>query len=158
MAELTQSEIDALIALLKKYPYLCSAGSDSLGPLSGPPTTEGDTETKDVQLYETEGNVEASYLTKNNVRLTIKTRNVDKGMALMAAIAKGDNLLASTREVSITLVPITSAQNEKTITFAHAYLQPGLKFSPGENGDPSEVELTYICKADATTGKPFTYA
>ena len=158
MADLTQNDIDALVALLKKHPYLCSAGTDSLGPLSGPPTTEGDTETRDVTLYETLGNIEASYLIKNDIKLTIKTRNVDKGMALMAAIAKGDNLLASTREVSVTLVPITSAQNEKTITFAHAYLQPGLKFSPGENGDPSEVELTYICKADATTGKPFTYA
>lgn len=158
MSALTQNEIDALVAALKKHPYLCSVGDTSLGPLSGPPATDGDTETRDVTLYETEGNVEAKFLTKNDVKVTVKTRNIDTAMTLMGAIAKGDNLVASTRAVTLTLVPITSSATEKTLTFGHAYLQPGLKFSPGENGDPSEVELTYLCKADAATGKPWTFA
>ena len=156
MAALTQTEIDALIAKLKKFPYLCSAGSTSLGPLSGPPQVAAEVETKDVMLYETGSDVQARYLTTNDVKVTIKSRVVATAMSLQAAFAKGDNIMASANKVSLTLVPITSA-TESTITFANAYLQPGLNFTPGEDDTPSEVELVYLCKADATTGKPFTY-
>ena len=156
MAALTQNDIDGLIAKLKKFPYLCSAGSTSLGPLSGAPTVAAEVETKDVTLYETEGAVEASYLTKNDLMVTIKTRDVATAMTLQAAFVKGENVLASTKKVSLTMVPITSA-TESTITFANAYLQPGLNFTPGADGEASEVELRYLCKADATTGKPFAY-
>ncbi len=156
MPNLTQSEIDALIAKLKKFPYIANAGSDNLGPLSGPPTVAAEVETKDVTLYETGADVQARYLTKNDVLVTIKTRDVAKGMALQNTFTKGENILASDKKVVLTLVPITSA-SESTITFANAFLQPGLNFTPGEDDTPSEIELQYLCKADASTGKPFTY-
>lgn len=156
MAALTQNDIDGLIEKLKKFPYLCSAGTTSLGPLSGPPQVAAEVETKDVMLYETGSDVQARYLTTNDVKVTIKTRDIATAMTLQAAFAKGDNVLDSTKKVSLTLVPITSA-TEATITFANAYLQPGLNFTPGEDDTPSEVDLVYLCKADATTGKPFTY-
>lgn len=154
---MTQIEIDALIAKLKKFPYACAAGTNNFGPLSGPPQIEGDVELKDTTLYETEGDVEASFLTKNNVKVTIKTRAVDVAMPLLAAFAKGDNVLATANSVALTLVPITSASGEKTITFPNAFLQPGLSYAPGENSEPSEVTLVYLCRPDATSGKPFTY-
>ena len=156
MAALTQNDIDGLIAKLKKFPYAAMAGSTNLGPLAGPPTVAPEVETKDVTLYETGADVQARYLTKNDVKVTIKTRDVATAMGLLAAFAKGDNIMASANKVSLTLVPITAA-TESTITFANAYLQPGLNFTPGEDDTPSEVELVYLCKADATTGKPFTY-
>lgn len=156
MAALTQNDIDGLIAKLKKFPYAAMAGSTNLGPLDGPPTVAPEVETKDVTLYETGADVQARYLTKNDLLVTVKTRDVAGAMALQAAFAKGDNVLDSTKKVSLTLVPITSA-TEATITFANAYLQPGLNFTPGQDDEPSSVELQYLCKADATTGKPFAY-
>lgn len=156
MAALSSSDISTLIGKIKKFPYLCSFGTDGLGPLAGAPTIAPQTETKDVTLYETEGDVEASYLTKNDLTVTVRTRDIETAMSLAASITKGANVLASSLGKALTLVPITSA-TEKTITFAHAFLQPGLNYTPGENGDPSVAELTFLCKADDTTGLPFAY-
>lgn len=156
MSNLTAQEIETLISKIKKFPYLVSVGDVSLGPLAGAPTVAPDVETSDVTLYETEGEIEAKYLTKNSVTLTIRTRNVDAAMSLIGAIKKGDNLYASSRKKTITMVPITGG-TEATITFDNAYLNPGLDFAPGENKDPNVVNLTYECKADPTRGTPFIY-
>lgn len=153
---LSSTDIDNLIAAMRKYPYLCNFGTVSLGPLAGPPAVAPDTQNTDVTLYETEGSTEASFLTKNDLTITINTRNVDTAIDLQD-FAKGENIFASTRKKTVTLVPITGSTTAKTLTFPNAYLQPGLNYSPGENGQPSSVTLTITCKADATTGKPFTY-
>jgi len=156
MPALSSSDLDALVAKIKKFPYVCSVGSTDLGPLDGPPSVEPETETTDVNLYEAEGGLGASFLTKNDITVTIRTRDIAAGMALAASIKKGDNLFDSSLKKAITLVPITSA-TESTITFANAYLTSGLKFDPGENGQPSVVELKFTCKPDDSTGIPFTY-
>lgn len=156
MAELTSTEIAALVSKLKNFPYLCSVGSADLGPLKEAPKCEGDIELKDVMLYETGADVQASFLSKNNVKLTIVTRDVDAAIDLLAEFKKGDNIYDDSNKKTITLVPIT-ADSEKTITFENAYLQPGLGYTPGENEEPSDVTLVYICRPDAATGKPFTY-
>ena len=129
------------------------------GPLAGAPTVEPDTETSDVTLYETMGDIEASYLTKNSLTLTIRTRNIDAAMPLIADIKKGDNLLASTRKKTVTMVPITGGTDATSaiIQFDNAYLQPGLSYAPGENQDPNVVTLTFTCKADPTRGTAFIY-
>lgn len=157
-ANLTQVEVDALVALLKKFPYLVNAGTDDLNPLSAAPSVEPDVATKDTTLYETSEEIQASFISKNNVKVTIKTRNIDTAMTLASSFKKGDNVYATANKKSLTLVPITSDATAKTITFTDAYLQPGLSFSPGENETPQEATLTYICKANATSGIPFTYA
>ena len=159
MANLTSAEIETLIGKIKKFPYLVSVGDVSLGPLAGAPTCEPDTEKSDVTLYETMGEVEASFLTKNNVTLTIRTRNVDAAMPFITDIKKGDNLLASTRKKTVTMVPITGGTDATSgvITFDNAYLEPGLSYAPGENQDPNAVTLTFNCKADPTRGTPFIY-
>lgn len=158
MAELTQTEKDALIAKLKKFPYAVMVGTDNLGPLASPPSVADDVETQDVTLYETMGDVEAKFLTKNDLMLTVITRDVGTALSYHAAYKKGDNMIATAVKKLVTLVPITEATGEATITFANAFLQPGLKLNPGANGEPTSAELTYLCKADASTGKPFSYA
>jgi len=85
------------------------------------------------------------------------TRDVAGAIALLEAFKKGDNIIDPENKKTITMVPITSATDEKTITFPNAYLQPGLSYTPGADDEPSVVQLVYICKPDATTGKPFVY-
>ena len=174
MASLSQTDINALVAKIKKFPYLVTAvlaggttsitgqtitaATVSLGPLAGAPTAEPDVETNDITLYETGADIQAKLLTKNSVTLTIRTRNIDDAMELIKLAKKDENVYDPAYKQTITLVPITGATGEKAFTFTNAFLNPGLSCAPGEGNDPNSVTLTYECKADASTGVPFTYA
>lgn len=156
MAKLTDAEIQALNEKVRQYPFLVSVGNDKLGPLNGPPTIEPDTSTRQVTMYETGEEVQAELVTRNDVKVTLTTRNVDKALELLAAVKKGDNIYATAKKKSLTMVPITDDTDAKTLTFPNAYLQPGLSYAPGD-GDPHEAQLVFLCKADATTGIPWQY-
>lgn len=158
MPNLTQTEIDELIEKLNFYKYLVSVGETVLGPLKSAPKIEADVETKDIKLYETGTEPQASILVKNNVKLTLELEDIDAAMSKMEAFKKGDNVLDSTKSEAITLVPITDDEGAKTITFPNAFLQPGLAMTLGEDDDANSTTLTYLCRPDATTGKTFTYA
>lgn len=158
MPNLTQTEIDELIEKLNFYKYLVSVGETVLGPLKSAPKIEADVETKDIKLYETGTEPQASILVKNNVKLTLELEDIDTAMSKMEAFQKGDNVLDSTKSEAITLVPITDDEGAKTITFPNAFLQPGLAMTLGEDDDANSTTLTYLCRPDATTGKTFTYA
>lgn len=155
---LNQAAIDALIAKLQMYKYVVSVGDAVLGPLKSAPKLEADVETKDVTIYETGTDVQASILTKNNVKITLELEDVDTGIGYLAAFAKGDNVLATANSKVITLVPITDDADAKTITLGNAFLQPGLSTTLEDGDDPNTVQLVYLCKPVGTTGKPFTYA
>ncbi len=155
---LTQTQIDALIAKLQLYKYVCSAEETVLGPLKSAPTIESDVETKDVTLYETGEEAQASFLIKNNVKLTLEVEDVDTALPLLGAFKKGDNVLDSTKSVAVTLVPITDDEGAKTITFPNAFLQPGMSMTLEDGDDPNSVQLVYLCRPDEDTGKPFTFA
>lgn len=158
MPNLTQTKIDELIAKLNFYKYLVSVGETVLGPLKSAPKIEADVETKDIKLYETGTEPQASILVKNNVKLTLELEDIDAAMSKMEAFKKGDNVLDSTKSEAITLVPVTDDEGAKTITFPNAFLQPGLAMTLGEDDDANSTTLTYLCRPDATTGKTFTYA
>ena len=158
MPNLTQTKIDELIEKLNFYKYLVSVGETVLGPLKSAPKIEADVETKDIKLYETGTEPQASILVKNNVKLTLELEDIDAAMSKMEAFKKGDNVLDSTKSEAITLVPITDDEGAKTITFPNAFLQPGLAMTLGEDDDANSTTLTYLCRPDETTGKTFTYA
>lgn len=161
---LSSSDIAGLLATLANYPYYVtftptSGSAVDLGPLSGPPQISPETETKDVTLYETGAAVQKKILIKNDMKVTVNTENLDAGMGLLATLEKDDDLLAaSSKEGVLLLEPITDDASAKSITFPHACVDVDNAISPGENGDPNVVQVSFYCKADATTGKPFTYA
>lgn len=160
---LTTQQIADLVAKLEFHKYLVAitltgGTATSLGPLKTAPKCEPDVETKDTTIYETGSEVQASILSKNDVKLTIETEAVDAAVTLLAGFSKGDNVLGSSKKYSITLVPITSEATAKTITFTNAYLQPGLSTNLQDADDPNSVTLTFTCKADPSTGKPYTFA
>lgn len=159
MSTLSTEEINTLIGKIKKFPYLVSVGSTSMAPLAGAPSAEPDVETADITLYEGGTEVYAKIITKNDVTLTIRTRNIDAAMPLLEALKKGDNVLASGNKKVITMVPITGGTDATAsiIQFDNAYLNPGLSFAPGEGNDPNAATLTFNCKADPTRGNAFIY-
>lgn len=148
-------DVSDLIDALEAYPYLVSYNGNDLAPLAGAPSVEADTDKHDVTLYETGSDPQASYVTKNNVNVTINTRNVAEALTLLQTVKKGDNLLDSTKEHSLVFTPITSDTGAKIITFAHACLDVGFGMTAGENEEPNAFPLRFICKADETTGLPF---
>ncbi len=160
-AALTQEQIDAFVALLSTHAFLCKYGSSTtivnLGPLASAPKVEADTATKDVMLYETgPDDPVATYLTKNRVKVTIETHNVDAAMALLNHKV-GDNILAAAGRKPLVLVPLTDEATAKGLTFPAASVQPGLAFDPQEEGTPHKVTLTFLCYPDDTTGLPWTW-
>lgn len=156
--ELSEADIEALKGKLKQYPYLAYAGGSSLNPLGGAPQIAGAVETHDVPLYETNGQSTGAIIVKNEVTVTITTRNVDLALALKHDFKVGDDVFASSRSVELVLVPIDGNASQPIITFPNAYLQPGLGLTPGENAEPATAELVYQCRPDATTKKPYSYA
>lgn len=162
---LSATDITNLLATLKTYPYYVtftpsdtSATPVDLGPLAGPPSITPETETKDITLYETGVAVQKRILVKNDMKVVVTTNNLESGMSLIGGIAKDADLLASTAEGTLTLEPITSDTTAKVITFGRACVDIDNSIAPGENGDPNAVQVAFYCKADATSGKPFTYA
>ena len=149
MSELSSSEITTLIEKLKCYPYTVSFGSTVLAPLAGAPSVEPEVTTKDTTLYETGEQPQRRIVTSKRYKITIRSRNVEAALPLLNGISKGDDLLATPQSpVNLTFVPITSA-TEDTITFGNARIQADGSFNPGENDDPSEVNLTFL--ADSMT-------
>ena len=162
---LSASDITALLAKLETFPYYvtftpnATGGSAvDLGPLAGPPQVAPEVETKDITLYETGAAVQKKILIKNDMKVTVNTQNVDAGMQLMLTNAKNQDLLDEAKEGTLLLTPIISVTGVESITFPHAYVDTDNQFNPGENSDPNTVQVVFYCKADATTGKPFTYA
>ena len=101
--------------------------------------------------------MQASYLTKNNLKLTVNSRDVEKALELHSAYKKGDNVYASANSKQVSLVPITEDEAAKSIVFPNAFLEPGMEYTPNENDTPHSVKLEFTCKPDATTGVPFKY-
>jgi len=158
MAELTPQEITTLVSKLNYYKYLVNVGNTSLGPLASAPKIEADVETKETTLYETGDEAQAEIISKNNVKLTIESRNLTVAMPMLEAFKKGDNILAAANSKVVTLVPITDDAGAEVITFPNEFLNPGLSMTLAEGDDtPSMVSLVFTCKPDATTGIPFSY-
>ena len=167
-APFTQAEIDALVAKLQTYKYVVSVGSDVLGPLKSAPKFEPDVETKEIKLYETGAEPMGEVVTKNNGKLTVELEDMDKAMELSVALKKGDNIFDSAKRKVITLQPITSDTNAKTITFPNAYIRPGFKPNFEDEDNPNYATLEYTCKpyvggsggavvSGAVVGLPFFY-
>ena len=85
-------------------------------------------------------------IVKNNGTLTLELEDMDKALELGTLLKKGDNILASSRSVVITLQPITNDSGAKTITFPNAFLRPGFKPNFEDEDNPNYATLEYTCK------------
>lgn len=145
-SELSQSQIDALIAKVEYYKYTVSYGSSILGPLKSAPKIEPETEFRDILLYETGVKQQAQIITKNNAKITLELEDMATALTMLNTFKEGDNIIASDKAKELVLVPITTDENAKTISFGNVFLQPGLKPSFGEGDDPNFVTLDFVAK------------
>jgi len=114
-------------------------------------------ETYDCTVYENGSEALASFVEKNEAKVTVTTKNVAAAIALIAAFRKGDNLMASANRKALTFTPIVaSGSTEKTLTFTDASLQPDLSYVPSSTRDHT-AKLVFKCVPNATTGALFSY-
>ena len=146
------------LSVLKRHAFLVSFGDTVLGPLASEPKIESKVETYDCSIYEQGRNVVASYVEKNEIQVTVSTKNVAAALDLIKAFRNGDDLLASTARKALTFTPIVAdGVSEKTLTFTSAALQPELSYVPASTADHT-AKLVFRCFPDATTGALYTYA
>jgi len=146
------------LSVLKRHAFLVSFGDTVLGPLASEPKIESKVETYDCSIYEQGRNVVASYVEKNEIQVTVSTKNVAAALDLIKAFRNGDDLLASTARKALTFTPIVAdGVTEKTLTFTSAALQPELSYVPASTADHT-AKLVFRCFPDATTGALYTYA
>ena len=146
------------LSVLKRHAFLVSFGDTVLGPLASEPKIESKVETYDCSIYEQGRNVVASYVEKNEIQVTVSTKNVAAALDLVKAFRSGDDLLASAARKALTFTPIVaSGVTEKTLTFTSAALLPELSYVPASTADHT-AKLVFRCFPDATTGALYTYA
>lgn len=146
------------LSVLKRHAFLVSFGDTVLGPLASEPKIESKVETYDCSVYEQGRNVVASYVEKNEIQVTVTTKNVAAALDLIKAFRNGDDLLAAAARKALTFSPIVAdGVTEKTLTFTSAALLPDLSYAPMSTADHT-AKLVFRCFPDATTGALYTYA
>ena len=137
------------LSVLKRHAFLLSYGKTALGPLASAPEIESDTRTYDCLLYQNGKAAAASFLEKNDIRITVAVKDADCALLLLRRFRPWMDLLAVTAGTTLTFAPAVAAGiQEKTLTFPHAVLLPEWRFAP-EHGADHAVQLAFRCAADA---------
>ena len=137
------------LSVLKRHAFLLSYGKTALGPLASAPEMESDTRTCDCLLYQDGKAAAASFLEKNEVRVTVVLKDADNALLLLQRFRPWMDLLDVTAGNALTFSPAASAGvPAKTLTFPHAILLPEWRFAP-EAGVDHAVQMRFRCVADA---------
>ncbi len=144
------------LSVLKRHAFLLSYGKTTLGPLASAPKIEADTETYDCLLYQDGKAAAASFLEKNEVRITVALKDADCALLLLKRFRPWMDVLAATAGAELIFTPAAADDvQEKTLTFPHAILLPEWRFVP-EPGTDHAVQMMFRCTADAD-GNLFTW-
>ena len=144
------------LSVLKRHAFLLSYGKTALGPLASAPEMESDTRTCDCLLYQDGKAAAASFLEKNEVRVTVVLKDADNSLLMLRRFRPWMDLLEVTAGAALTFTPATAdGVQAKTLTFPHAVLLPEWRFAP-ESGVDHAVRLVFRCVADAD-GNLFTW-
>ena len=154
----TSAEIKSFIATATHYRYLACYNDGTtdhyLGPLAGPPQIESEVETKEIFFYETGDEAQSEIITKNQIIVTIESRDLETATSLISDLKKGDDLLAQEENApakTLVLTPISKEgdTNAKSITFHNVFIKPGLSMTLSDGDEnPSSVKLVFVCKED----------
>ena len=144
------------LSVLKRHAFLLSYGKTALGPLASAPEMESDIRTCDCLLYRDGKAAAASFLEKNEVRVTVVLKDADNALLMLRRFRPWMDLLEVTAGGALTFTPATAdGVQAKTLTFPHAVLLPEWRFAP-ESGVDHAVRLVFRCVADAD-GNLFTW-
>ena len=145
------------LSCIKQHPYIAAYDGELLGPLAEAPQIESDNKMSDSLIYENGGAEEiGKTLLRNTARITLKTKNIETALNLIAKFSSGDDVIAAALRKPLSFTPITDNESEKVLTFHCAALLPDLEYLPGM-GQDHVATIIFIAYPDEN-GKLFTYA
>lgn len=142
--------------VIKRHTYVASFGETVIAPLASAPRIETDRKIVESTIYENGGaEAVASHLVRDCATVTVETKDINTALELMGDFSLGEDIMADARKKPLTFTPI--AENEKTLIFPAAYLQPDASYLPAM-GQDHVAKLVFKAFADNETGKLFTFA
>ncbi|MBR2872414.1 MAG: hypothetical protein IKB99_02855, partial [Lentisphaeria bacterium] len=107
-------------------------------------------------IYENGGfEAVASLLVQDCATVTLETKDITTALELLGDFTAGEDIMDESRKNTLTFTPL--AENEKTLVFPCAYLQPDASYVPAM-GQDHVAKLVFKAFADSSTKKLFTFA
>ena len=137
------------VTTIKRHSYVASFGETVIAPLAEAPKIETDRKIVESTIYENGGHeAVASHLVKDSATITT-------ALALLADFAAGDDIMAAGRKHALSFTPL--AENEATLIFPAAYLQPDSSYVPAMGADHTAT-LVFKAFPGGNDNKLFTFA
>jgi len=144
------------ITAIKRHSYVASFGETVIAPLAEAPKIETDRKIVESTVYENGGReAVASHLVRDCATITLKTKDITTALTLLGDFALGDDVMAADRKHALTFTPI--AENERTLIFPAAYLQPESSYLPAM-GEDHTATLVFKAFPGGANNKLFTFA
>ena len=141
---------------IKRHSYVASFGTTIIAPLASAPKIETNRKTVESTIYENGGHeAVASLLVQDCATVTPETKDITTALQLLGDFSAGEDIMAENRKNPLTFTPL--AENEKTLVFPCAYLQPDASYVPSM-GQDHVAKLVFKAYADTETKKLFTFA
>lgn len=144
------------VTTIKRHTYVASFGSTVIAPLASAPRIETNRKTVESTIYENGGfEAVASLLVQDCATVTLETKDITTALELLGNFTAGEDIMDESRKNTLTFTPL--AENEKTLIFPCAYLQPDASYVPAM-GQDHVAKLVFKAFADSSTKKLFTFA
>jgi hypothetical protein len=144
------------ISAIKRHTYVASFGDTVIAPLAAAPHIGIDRKMVDSLIYEN-GGVEAvaSHLVSDSAVITLETKDIITALELLGDFSLGEDVLAEDRKKPLTFTPL--AEDEKTLIFPAAYLQPDASYVPSMGQNDHVAKLVFKAFAGSEGSKLYTF-
>ena len=143
-------------AAIKQHTYVASFGETVIAPLAAAPRIETDRKTVESTIYENGGHeAVAAHLVQDCATITLETKDITTALELLGDFTLGEDIMAEKRKKILSFTPV--AENEKTLLFPCAFLQPEASYVPAMGAD-HVAKLVFKAYPHRESGKLFTFA
>ena len=143
-------------SVIKRHSYVATFGDTVIAPLAAAPKITTNRKLVESLIFENGGaEAVASHLVHDSATITLETKDVNTALELLGDFAVGEDILADGRRKALTFTPV--AEDEKTLVFPAAYLQPDASYIPSMGMD-HVATLVFKALPAEDSGKLFTFA
>lgn len=143
-------------SVIKRHTFVAAFGDTVIAPLGSAPKIETNRKIVESTIYENGGfEAVASHLVQDCAVITLETKDINTALELLGDFTVGEDIMAEERKRPLTFTPL--AEDEKTLIFPAAFLQPDASYVPSM-GEDHLAKLTFKAFPDSSSGKLFTFA
>ena len=134
------------LTCIKQYPYTVTFGGVKLGPLAELPYINIENQIKESYILENYGiDAVRQTITDSRARISIKTKNIEAGLTLIAKFKPNIYINAPERRQELVFLP--ACENQKKLIFPVAVLMPDMVYEP-TFGEDHQLTLHFIAYPD----------